>query len=384
MTGRRPRPALLALFMAIPMAILMATMASAAGPVCGSTNPLTLIGIDSTSGTMLFAAPAVGGGSPWLIELAGDGSRARVLPDTAKGRFGGSVGPGPVLAASPCGANCLQPVSWNGSAWQPLGEPLRVPTATTVSSTYDRTGAAWFLVHLPARQDGSVQVEAFLLKGQDWESRGSLAVTAVGEPAALPAPQRKDGVLVGTGLFSASGRPESWVTGVPSLPANRRGQLIALTGTSAAYLSADGVVYLSDDSGKAWRRSTWTPWGTAEGDRTVGIWRQGSDWWVDLPFGDHEGTLKLAWFDRRVPGEEKILLTRLARNGQWARLSEARSELSTRSESLPLSQILVPKGEGWLLLTGCVSTGGAQGTSSLVLRVFRDGKLSDAKLVKLQ
>lgn len=379
MTGRRLCPALLVL--------LVAATASAgpAGPACGSTNPLTLIGIDTTSGATLFAAPAVGSGPPWLIELSdlgSDGNRARLFPDAGKGRFGGSVGPGPVLAAMSCGANCLQPVRWTGSAWQPLGEPLRAPTATTVSSTYDRTGTAWFLIQFPAQQDGSVQVEAFRLKGQDWESRGSLAVTAVGQPAALPAPQRKDGVLVGTGLFSASGRPENWVAGVPSLPANRRGQLIALTGTSAAYLSADGVVYLSDDSGKTWRRSTWTPWGAAEGgDGTVGIWRQGSDWWVDLPYGDHEGALKLAWFDRRVPPEEKILLTRLGRNGQWARLSEARSEISTRSESLPLSQILVPRGDVWILLTGCVAS---RDSSSLVLRVFRDGRLSDAKLVRLE
>jgi hypothetical protein len=378
MTGRRPLFALLG-FLA---AVASPAAEPAAGPVCGSTNPLTLVGIDTTSGAMLFSAPAVGSGSPWLIELGGDASRARVLPDNGKGRFGGSVGPGPVLAASPCGDNCLQPVSWTGSGWQSLGEPLRVPTATTVSSTYDRTGTAWFLVQFPARQDGSIQVEAFRLKGQDWESRGALTVTAVGQPAALPAPQRKDGVLVGTGLFSVSGRPEAWVTGIPSLPAARRGQLIALTGTAAAYLSADGVVYLSADSGKTWRRSTWTPWGSPES--TVGIWRQGSDWWVDLPYGDHEGALKLAWFDRRVPAEEKIILTRLGQGGQWARLSEARSEVSTRSESLPLSQILVPKGDTWILLTGCVNAGGSKGSSSLVLRVFRDGKLSDAKLVRLE
>jgi hypothetical protein len=386
MTGRRPLLALLALLVAAMAPAVSAEAsgpsAEASGPVCGSSNPLTLVGIDTTSGAMLFSAPAVGSGAPWLIELRGDGSQARVLPDNGKGRFGGSVGPGPVLAATPCGANCLQPVSWTGSGWQPLGEPLRVPTATTVSSTYDRTGTAWFLVQFPAKQDGSIQVEAFRLKGQDWESRGALTVTAVGQPAALPAPQRKDGVLVGTGLFSVSGRPEAWVSGIPSLPAARRGQLIALTGTSAAYLSADGVVYLSDDSGKTWRRSTWTPWGNPKGgEGTVGIWRQGSDWWVDLPYGDHEGSLKLAWFDRRVPTEEKILLTRLTQSGQWIRLSETRSEVSTRSESLPLSQIMVPRRDTWVLLTGCVASGG---TSSLVLRVFRDGKLSEAKLVRLE
>ncbi|MES1242197.1 MAG: hypothetical protein ABUT39_11305 [Acidobacteriota bacterium] len=377
MTGRRPFLILLGL-----LAAVAAVAAEPAGPACGSTNPLTLIGIDTTSGAMLFSAPAVGAGSPWLIELSGlgeDGGRARLFPDAGKGRFGGSVGPGPVLAAAPCGNNCLQPVSWTGSAWQPLGEPLRVPTATTVSSTWDRNGTAWFLVQFPAAQDGSVQVEAFRLKGRDWESRGAMTVTAVGQPAALPAPQRKDGVLVGTGLFSSSGRPEAWVTGVPSLPAARRGQLVALTGTAAAYLSADGVVYLSADSGKTWKRSTWTPWGSPEG--TVGIWRQGRDWWVDLPYGDHEGALKLAWFDRRMPAEEKILLTRLGQNGQWVRLSEARSEVSTRNESLPLSQILVPRGDAWVLLTGCVASAGS---SSLVLRVFRDGRLSDAKLVRLE
>jgi len=362
---------------------LLAPAAEAADPrpVCGSTNPLTLIGVDTTTGSTLFSAPAVGSGNPWIVELAADGGHARLYPDAGKGRFGGSVGPGPVLAASPCGPNCLQPVRWTGGDWKAVGEPLRVPTATTVSSTYDRTGAAWFLVQFPTREDGNVQVEAFLLKGQDWESRGTLKVTALGQPAALPAPQRKDGVLAGTGLFSASARPTTWVSGVPSLPAARRGQLIALTGTAAAYLSGDGVVYLSGDSGKHWRRSTWTPWGNTD---TVGIWRQGKDWWVDLPFGDHEGALKLAWFDRRVPSEEKILLTRLTQSGDWVRLAEARSEVRTRNESLPLSQILVPKGDAWVLLTGCVRVSGSANGSSLVLRVFQGGKLSEPKMVGLE
>lgn len=384
MTGRRRLLACLGfLILTIPAAPSGAAEAPqavrrAAGPVCGSTNPVTLLGIDSTSGTMLFSASAAGSGSGWLVEVSRDGAEARLLPDRTPGRFGGSVGPGPVLAATPCGDNCLQPVSWTGSAWQPLGEPLRVPTATTISSTYDRTGTAWFLVVLPTREAGTVRVEAFRLKERDWESRGAMTVSAVGQPVALPAPQRADGVLVGTGLFSASGRPEAWVAGVPSLPAARRGQLVALTGSSAAYLSSDGVVYLSDDSGKSWRRSTWTPWETPE--KTVGMWRQGSDWWVDLPYGDHEGSLKLAWFDRRLPSEEKIVLTKLSQNGQWVRLSDARSEIRTRSEALPLSQVLVPKGDGWVLLTGCVASGGS---SSLVLRVFENGKLSDARMVKL-
>lgn len=358
-------------------------IALAAGPVCGSNTPLTLIGIDTTSGTMLLNAPALGPAGPWVVELSGDGSRARLHADRAKGRFGGSVGPGPVIAASPCGKSCVQPVRWvggsGGGGWEPLGEPLHLPAAVNVMPTWDRTGAPWFLIQSPAAQDGSVKVQAFRLENREWKDRGTLTVTGLGQPPALPAPQRKDGVLAGTGLFSASGRPETWISGVPSLPAARRGQLIALTGTSAAYLSGDGVVYLSDDSGKKWRRSTWTPWGGIEG--TVGIWRQGSDWWVDLPYGDHEGALRLAWFDRRLPAGEKILLTRLGKNGDWIRLAETRSEVSTRNESLGLTQILVPKGDAWVLLTGCVTTKGA---SSLVVRTFDGKTLSEPRMVKLE
>ena len=365
---------------AIALLFLASRMALAAA-ICGSNTPLTLIGIDTTSGTMLLAAPPLGPAGPWVVELAGDAGRARLHPDPMKGRFGGSVGPGPVIAATACGQSCVQPVRWAGGEWEPLGEPLHLPAAVNAMPTYDRTGAPWFLVQSPGAPDGAMKVQAFRLENREWKDRGALDVTAVGQPPALPAPQRKDGVLVGTGLFSASGRPETWVSGVPSLPAARRGQLVALTGTSAAYLSGDGVVYLSDDSGKKWRRSTWTPWDGSSGDRTVGIWRQGSDWWVDLPYGDHEGALRLAWFDRRVPSEEKVLLTRLAGNGSWIRLAETRSEVSTKNESLGLTQILVPKGDTWILLTGCVTTGG---TSSIVVRTFDGKALSGPRMVKLE
>lgn len=381
MTGRRLLIAFLLLAI-VPAAGSPAAAPAQTGPVCGSNNPLTLIGIDSAAGNILFSSPPAGKGEPWLIELKADGSRARARPDRSKGRFGGSVGPGPILAALPCGDSCVQPVRWTGDLWEPLGDPLRVSSATNVSPTYDRTGAPWFLIHSSTREAGRFRVQAFRFDGSGWRSRGELEVTAVGQPSALPAPQRKDGVLSGTGLFSASGRPEVWVAGIPSLPASRRGQLIALTGTAAAYLSGDGVVYLSEDSGKRWRRSTWTPWGSSEG--TVGIWRQGNDWWVDLPFGDHEGSLRLVWFDRRIPSEEKVLFTRLTQSGDWVRLAETRSELRTRSESLGISQILVPKGNTWILLTGCVAVGGDRGGSSLVFRLFDGKSLSDPKMVRLE
>ncbi len=359
---------------------LGALPAVAALPVCDSSTDLTLIGMDTASGRTLFSIAAARDGQPgWIVELDGDGREARVWPDDPKGRYGGSVGPGPVLAAAPCGPSCLQPLRWNAGAWEPVGEPLSAPTASTANPTYDQTGAPWFLLHGASAKPGQEQVWAFRFEGRQWIERGSIQVAAVGHPSALPAPQRKDGVLTGTGLFSASGPPQTWVSGLPGVTAERRGQLIALTGTAVAYVSGDGVVYLSDNSGKTWRRSTWTPWGTKD---TVGIWRQGKDYWVDFPFGDHRGSLRLVWFDHRVASEEKIVLTRLTQNGDWVRLTEIPGAVKTKSgERLAINQILVPKGDTWLLITGCAAT--AEG-SGLVLRVFDGKNVSDARFVPMK
>lgn len=366
---------LLALALGIPPA------AATAPPICDGTMPLTLVGMDTATGRTLFSVSSSDGKSFWLVELDGDGKAARAWPDDPKGRFSGSVGPGPVLAARPCGPSCLQPVRWQDGTWEPVGESLPAPTASTVAPTYDLSGSPWFLVFgsaaTTAETVGQQKVWAFRLEGREWQNRGSMTVAAVGQPAALPAPQRKDGVLAGTGLFSVSGLPQTWVTGLPGVPAERRGQLIALTGTSAAYVSGDGVVYLSENSGKTWRRSTWTPWGSTG---TTGIWRQGKDYWVDFPFGDHRGSLRLVWFDQRNPKEESLVLTRLTPTG-WARVIEAPGEVKTKSERLPINQVLVPQGDTWILLSGCAAT--AQG-SGLVLRVFDGTSLSEAKLVPLQ
>jgi hypothetical protein len=353
--------------------------AAAAPPICDGSTALTLIGMDTASGRTLFSVPPLRDGQPgWIVELDGDGREARAWPDDPKGRYGGSVGPGPVVAAIPCGPSCIQPVRWSAGTWEPLGDSLSAPTASTADPTYDQTGAPWFLLHGVSGKAGQEQAWAFRYEGRDWRNRGSMIVAAVGQPPALPAPQRKDGVLTGTGLFSASGPPETWVTGLPGIKVERRGQLIALTGTSAAYVSGDGVVYLSGDSGKTWRRSTWTPWGT---QGTVGIWRQGKDYWVDFPFGDHRGTLRLVWYDHRV-AEEKVVLSRLTPNGDWLKLIEIPGEVKTRNgEKLGITQILVPKGDTWILLTGCAAT--AQG-SGLVLRVFDGKAMSEPRFVPLK
>src|SRR5690349_676286 len=184
-------------------ATLSAVPAFGAAPICDGSTALTLIGMDTSSGQMLFSVPPIGDkGTGWVVQLDGEGNEARAWRDDAKGRFGGSVGPGPVLAAVPCGDRCLQPVRWNTGTWEPLGEALAAPVASTVTPTYDHSGAAWFLLHGATSTEGQMTAWAFRLVNREWKNRGSMTVTAVGQPQALPAPQRKDGVLTGTGLFS--------------------------------------------------------------------------------------------------------------------------------------------------------------------------------------
>jgi hypothetical protein len=366
--------------------LLAALPALAAGPVassgtiCDGTTALTPIGVDTAAGRVLFAVPPLGTGGDrqgWLVELTADGATAAAYPDPGGGRLGGSVGPGPIVAARPCGDSCLQPIRFKEGAWKPLGEPLTTPAVITVAATYDAGGAPWLVVHGQGKKEGLMQAWAYRLEERDWKSRGSLPVTAVGDLQAAPAPQRKDGVLSGTGLFAASGPPEVWVQGLPDLPPDRRGAVLALAGSAAAYLSADGAVYLSSDSGKSWRRSTWTPWSTG----TTGIWRQGKDYWIDLPVGDRRGPLELAWFDRRNPEQEAIVLTRLTPAGSWTVLTQTKSEIRTKNDDrLAVSHVLAPKEGTLLLLSGCVATN--QG-SGLVVRTYEKGALSEARFVPI-
>ena len=344
--------------------------------ICDGSTALTLIGIDTASGHILFSVAPLGPKErPWIVELDSRATTARAFSDPPKGLYSGSVGPGPVIAATACGKDCLQPMRWEGGKWAPLGEPLTTHAAANLSTTYDPSGSPWLLLQGAAGSEGLVKVWAYHLEGKEWRTRGAMDATGVGQPSSLPAPQRKDGVLSGTGLFSASGPPEAWVAGLPDLPPERRGAIVALTGTDAAYLSSDGVAYLSDDGGKKWRRSTWTPWGATD---VVGSWRQGKDYWVDLPMGDHQGALRLVWFDRRRPSEERVLLTELRRSG-WVNLAETGSDVRTKSgESMPVTQVLVPKGNDWILLSGCAATAGGSG---LVLRVFDGKEISPPRFV---
>jgi len=370
----------------LPLLLAAAVACSAAGSadpayaappllLCDSGSALTPIGVDTAGGRALLAVPPLGGkGRGWIAELAPGGAEVAVYPDPG-GHFGGSVGPGPIVALASCGATCLQPARWEAGTFRPLGEPMVVPEGVTGGTTYDLVGTPWVVLHGKGAKEGEVAAWAYRLDGREWKRGGGITVAAVGDLPAVPSPQRKDGVISGTGLFVASGSAASWARGLPDLPPARLGQLIALDGGGAAYLSADGAIYLSADAGKRWRRSVWTPWnsGDAGGSGVTGLWRQGKDFWIDLPLGDRRGPLQVAWFDRRQPSAETIVLTRLAAGGQWITLAEAPAEVRTKNgDRLPLNQVLTPTADTWLLLSGCAAT--AEG-SGLVVRTFDHGAL---------
>jgi hypothetical protein len=365
------------LVLSVGLASALLSLPCAAAPICDGSTTLTLLGMDTTSGRMLFAFPGAPPQAGWLVELAGNAETAHAYP--ASGAFfGGSVGPGAILALSACGAECVQLMRWQDGGWQPAGEPLTLPQTSTAAVTYDRSGAPWIVALTATEDEAARRAWAFRREGSVWRPRGQLVVHAVGQPQALPAPMRVDGVVTGTGLFGAASPPEIWAGGIPKLPPNRRGQLIALAAGGAAYLSSDGVLYLSGDAGKTWRRSVWTPGGEGE---TVGMWRQGSDFAVDLPFSDRLGELEVVWFDRRKPSDERIVLSRLAAGGQWSQVGEAANVVQSKSgEQLPVTQVLVPHAGAFVLLSGCAATAGGSG---LVLRAAAGGAISAPRLVPI-
>jgi hypothetical protein len=363
---------------ALTAALLVALVlpAGAVEPICDGTSTVAVFAMDTDTGRSLLTTPNRTGGD-WMIELDAAANATSVVADAGK-HFGGSVGPGPMLALVACGSGCVQVERWSAKGWEPLGDNLQVAAASTSATTYDAAGGAWVITLTEAPEEGLRLAAAFRFEEKAWRPHGTWTVAAVGQPQALPAPMRKDGVVCGTGLFTASGTAGTWVEGLPSLPAARRGQVLPLSGTSVAYVSADGAVYLSADSGKHWRRSTWTPWEQSE---TVGLWRQGTDYTIDLPYGAPTGALQLVWFDRRNPADERVLLTRLRADGSWQLLGEGPTDIRSKSgERLPLSQVLVPQTGRFTLLAGCAAA--AQG-SGLVLRSYDAGSISVPRMVPL-
>ena len=97
----RTRPASLFL---LALLALSGSSAGAAPAVCDGASAVTLFGLDTSTGRMLFSVPPAGGGNPWLVEVDAAGAQARAHADSPQGIYGGSTGPGPVLADVPARA----------------------------------------------------------------------------------------------------------------------------------------------------------------------------------------------------------------------------------------------------------------------------------------
>ena len=95
-------------------------------------------------------APEIAG---WIVELDALGGVARLYPDwREQRRFGGSVGPGPVLVLARCGSDCLQVMGWRDGAWHEIGEPLAAASSATAYPTRDGDGVPWVVLsRQPAR-----------------------------------------------------------------------------------------------------------------------------------------------------------------------------------------------------------------------------------------
>ena len=319
--------------------------------VCDPYTALTLIGVDTAEGVALFAMPSRQEAVPgWIVELRAMDGVARLYPDWRdRRRFGGSVGPGPVLVLSRCGSDCLQLMRWGDGGWQEMGETLTAASSATAYPSWDIDGAAWVVLHRPTDEAGVVLAEAYRLAGGEWSSEGSLPVAAVGSPAVRPAAE--GGVLTGSGRFLAGLAPAAWVTGLPGLPAGERGQVSALPGNEVAYLARDGRLYLSPDRGASWTVSRWLPWG---GDASL-VAAEPS-WSVDLPVAERAAPLSVAWFDERSGGPADLYLSERPTGGPWKVVSQLPASERLGGDEIGYSHLLRLVNGRWLLLAGCEVT----------------------------
>lgn len=356
------------------------------GPECGLAANLGLVGLDTRSGDALLSLAAREDGS-YLIAWRQGADRARLVrePEEA-GRFGGSIGPGPVFAFARCGEGCLQPVSLTGGrdrggeggGWGPLGEPILAPRAATVHGTYDLAGRPWVVVHGSSDRPGFVTSWAFRLEGRDWRPAGRLEVTAVGVPGALPAPWFPSAVTSGTGLFPAEGEPRTWVSGLPAGRAGSGAQVLAFDRRGAVFLSPEGSIYRSADAGQTWQLTGWSPWPTG----TAEPWRRGTDYTLDFPVGVPTAALPVLWFDRRFEGREALLYTEMTPTGAWRQVAQGPARLPTSAgEDLPVAMVLRGPGDRWSTLFGCVVSAGKP---RLVVVEASGGKVGDPKLIPLE
>lgn len=365
----------------LTLAALAASSSAHGAFRCDSTTALTLVGLDTQAERALFALPQTVGEAGWLIEADFRAGAAGAWPEAhPAARFGGSIGPGAVLAATRCGDHCLQVVRFRDGAWQPLGEPLLASDATTLHLTWDREGAPWAVMHAVSGERAAAKVTAsgYRLQGSDWDSRGATEVHAVGSPGAVPAPPGEEGVVSGDASFTAAGKPRRWLAGLPGIPDAASGQILWLGGNGALHVGSDGKLRRTADGGATWQELRWQPWSGGEGDLA---WRAGRDYWIELPDGERAPPPAAIWTDRRVPDKAQLFLAGETRGGWGTLLGTPQGILTEGGGRLPYDHVFRFGGERWVLATGCVAR---QGGAALAIRRFAGGKLGDPDLVPIQ
>lgn len=374
---KRPYAAALAFVLALTAAGAGDSPLRAQGPACGVGSLVNLVGFDTSTGEALFSLAGSDGAS-WLVTWKQGAGTARLYREPEGfGRFGGSVGPGPVFVFERCGSGCLQPMRFDGGAWKPLGESIVAPSATTVHATYDLSGRPWAVIQGSGERPGFNHAWAFFLDGRDWRPAGDLEVTAVAVPGAAPAPWYERAIVTGTGLFAADAQPRSWLSG---LPADRYGpgaQVVAFDRRAGAFVSPEGTVYRTADGGKTWTLSGWTPWGTGSAEP----WRRGTDYSLDLPTGIPSGVLPVIWFDRRIQGREGVIFTEMTNGGRWRQVAVGPADIPTsagRDVSVFLVLRTVP--DRWSMIYGCARAGGEP---RLVVVEVDGAKVGAPKLVPI-
>lgn len=384
---RRAMPYLAAALLAAALLVTppaAAQTASSAVLRCDSSTPLALFGVDTLRGELLLRS--AGG---WLVRTrpaatdAGGGGWAETAPyyrEPADRRvYGGSMGAGPIFGVSACGEGCLQPVASTAGTWAPLGQPLRGVPAGIAHTTYDRSGAPWLVVQQPqppgeGPADGVISHAWRFVEGA-WRSAGRAVVRSSGAAAAVAAPAHPTAILSGTVRFAVGENPVTWLATLPSLPAEEVGVLVPAQ-AGAAYLTASGRLLLSRD-GQRWVRSRWTPWG----DHPTRLWTPGRDYTLDLPSGDRQGRLHAVFIDRRDGQAGHLHLTTWEPRGEWSRVADFHSEISTlNGERLDYSEIALAAPGTWVLLAGCVNTANGPG---LVLRTVGKEGLTRPRFLPL-
>lgn len=331
---------------------LTAGVAASEATVCDGRPVLTAIATDTETETTLFSLA----GPPdqkhdWLVVLDARQHAARLFPDPfADLRTGASHGPGPFLAASRCGDDCFQPMEWKEPGWQPLGHPIEFDPNSTLHLTHDRAGSPWLVFHQLTERKGVLAATAYRWTGETWDRRGRLLVQGVGSPGATHDPREAGAILSGTGRFGTSAPPDYWLPALPVLPRSTGGQVIALPGGAAAFLTFDSRVVSSRD-GATWQLERWTPWPNPLGRSD--LWVPGTDYSVDRTGGGGDGVLTLLWYDDRQTESPALHLTRWLPATSWS--LEATLELPALPGS-SVDHVVNTVDRGWLLVGPCHSS----------------------------